>query len=241
MKSRLTAIVHQAFCFKNGKKRYEYIVVNYNSTYFVKNNSNAKHKYTEHDIVRMINFLIDNIFVECGGEVFQQVICISMGTNCAPLLADIFLYSYEAEFIQTLIRSGKRHLAKSFNFTYRYIDDVFSLNNHKFSDYVYDIYPVELEIKETTDDQYHSSFLDLLLEIDKDSRLRVKIYDKRDEFNFDIVNFPFLCGNIPQSPSYGVYISQLIRYARASTIYDDFLSRSCRLTSKLGMVMNGLG
>ena len=72
---------------------------------------------------------------------------IPMGTNCAPLLADIFLYSYEAEFIQTLIKSGKRHLAKSFNFTYRYIDDVLSLNNHKFSDYVYDIYPVELEIR----------------------------------------------------------------------------------------------
>ena len=70
LKSRLTAIVHQAFCFKNGKKRYEYIVVNYNSTYFVKDHSNAKHKYTEHDIVRMINFLIDNIFVECGGDVF---------------------------------------------------------------------------------------------------------------------------------------------------------------------------
>ena len=77
----------------------------------------------------------------------------------SPLLADIFLYSYEAEFIQTLVKSGKRQLAKSFNFTYRYIhlleyiDDVFSLNNHKFSDYVYDIYPVELKIKETTDDQ----------------------------------------------------------------------------------------
>ena len=90
-----------------------------------------------------------------------------------------------------------------------------------------------METKETTDDQYHSSFLDLLLEIDKDSRLRVKIYDKRDDCNFDIVNFPFLCDNVPQSPSYGVYISQLIRYARASTLYDDFLSRSCRLTSKL--------
>ena len=105
-------------------------------------------------------------------------------------------------------KSGKRHLAKPFNFTYRYIDDVFSLNNHKFSDYVYDIYPVELEIKETADDQYHSSFLDLLLKNDKDGRLRVKIYDKRDDFNFDIVNFSFLCGNVPQSPSYGVYISQ---------------------------------
>ena len=109
-----------------------------------------------------------------------------------------------------------------------YIDDVFSLNNHKFSDNVYDIYPVELEIKETTDDQYHSLFLDLLLEIDKDSRLRVKIYDKWDDFNFDIVNFPFICENVPKSPSYGVYISRLIRYAHASTVYDDFLSRSCR-------------
>ena len=155
-----------------------------------------------------------------------------MGTNCALLLADISLYSYETEFIQTLIKSGKRHLAKSFNFTYRNIDDVFSLNNHKFRYYVYDKYPVELEIKETTDDQYRSSFIDLLLNIEKDSRLRVKIYDKRDDFNFDIVNFPFLCGNVPQSPSYGVYVYQLIRYARACTLYDDFLSRSCRLTSK---------
>ena len=130
-------------------------------------------------------------------------------------------------------KSGKRHLAKLFNFTYRYIDDVFSLNNLKFSDYVYDIYPVELEIKETADDQYHSPFLDLLLKNDKDGRLRVKIYDKRDDLNFDIVNFLFLCGNVPQSPSYGVYIFQLIRCARASTLNDEFLSRSCRLTSKL--------
>ena len=88
-----------------------------------------------------------------------------------------------------------------------------------------------MEIKETTDNSTSSSFLELLLEFDNDNRLRVKIYDKRDDFN--IVNYPFLCGNIPHSPSYGVYISHLIRYARASTLYDDFVSRSSRLTSKL--------
>ena len=70
---------------------------------------------TADDIVRMIFFLIDNIFEECGGEIFQQVIGIPMGTYCAPLLADIFLYSYEAELIPTLIKSGKHHLAKSFH------------------------------------------------------------------------------------------------------------------------------
>ena len=115
-------------------------MVGHTSTYFVKNNSNAKNKYTEDDIVRMLDFLIDNIFVECGGVIFQQVIGIPMGTNCAPLLADLFLYSYEAEFIQTLIKSGKRHLAKSFCFTFRYIDDVLSINNPTFGDYINIIY-----------------------------------------------------------------------------------------------------
>ena len=130
-----------------------------------------------------------------------------MGTNCAPLLADLFSYSCEAEFIQTLIKSGKRHLANSFNFTYRYIDDVLSLNNPLFSDHIDDIYPSELEIKDTTDAHDHASYLDLLLSYGQTNRLQVKLYDKRDDFNFNIVNFPFMCSNIPQSPAYGVYIS----------------------------------
>ena len=135
LKARLSELIKNAFKCKNGKKRYEYIVVGHNSTYFVKNTSNAKNKYTEDDIVRMLDFFIDNIFVECGGAIFQQIIGIPMGTNCAPLLADLFLY-YEAEFIQTLIKSGKRHLAKSFCFTFRYIDDVLSINNPTFGDYI---------------------------------------------------------------------------------------------------------
>ena len=154
----------------------------------------------------MLEFLIDNIFVECGGVIFQQVIGIPMGINCAPLLADMFLYSYEAEFIQTLIKSGKRHLAKSFHFTYRYIDDVLSINNPKFGDYIDYIYPVELEIKDTTDAYHQAYYLDLDLSYNRDKRLQVKLYDKRDDFNFNIDNFPFLSSNIPQSPAYGVYV-----------------------------------
>ena len=61
------------------------------------------------------------------------------------------------------------------------------------------------------------------LSYNRDKRLQVKLYDKRDDFNFNIVNFPFLSSNIPQSPAYGVYVSQLIRYARASSAYSDFL------------------
>ena len=109
----------------------------------------------------MIDFLIDNIFVDFGGRIFQQTIGIPMGTNCAPLLADLFLYSYEAEFIQNLIKEGNRTLAKMFNLTFRYIDDVLSLNNKVFSDNLHRIYPPELKIKDTTDTLYAVSYLDL--------------------------------------------------------------------------------
>ena len=60
-----------------------------------------------------------------------------------------------------------------------------------------------------------------------------KIYDKRDEFDFDIVNFPFMDGDVPRSTSYGVYISQLIRFARVSSLVADFNARSKSLTAKL--------
>jgi hypothetical protein len=99
----------------------------------------------------MLEFLIENIFVIFGGRVFQQTVGIPMGTQCAPLLADLFLLSHEADFIQGLLKKNEKKLARSFNFTFRYIDDVLSLNNSTFAAFVNRIYLVELEIKNTTD------------------------------------------------------------------------------------------
>ena len=70
-----------------------------------------------------------------------------MGTNCAPLLADLFLYSYENEFLDNMIRSGHRRLAISFNLCYRYIDDLIVFNNKKFLDYLKEIYPSQLTVE----------------------------------------------------------------------------------------------
>ena len=95
----------------------------------------------------MIEFLIDNIFVQFGGRLFRQVIGIPMGTNCAPLLADLFLYSYENEFLDNMIRSGHRRLARSFNLCYRYIDDLIVFNNKKFLDYLKEIYLSQLTVE----------------------------------------------------------------------------------------------
>ena len=62
--------------------------------------TDAPQKYSDADVIKMLEYLIDNVFVEFGGRIFQQTIGIPMGTNCAPLLADLFLYSYKAEFVQ---------------------------------------------------------------------------------------------------------------------------------------------
>jgi hypothetical protein len=78
---------------------------------------------------------------------------------------------------------------------------------------------LHLEIKETTDTASSASFLDLYLEFDDSGQLSTKIYNKRDDFNFKIINFQNMCSNIAASPAYGVYISQLICYARASSNY----------------------
>jgi hypothetical protein len=132
-----------------------------------------------------------------------------------------------------LLKKNEKKLARSFNFTFRYIDDVLSLNNSRFGDFVDRIYPIEFEIKNTTDTDRSASYIDLHLEIDSRGRLRRKLYDKRDDFNVPIVNFPFICSNFSTAPAYGVYISQMIRYSGACCSYQDFLDRGLLLTWKL--------
>ena len=143
LKDRLTSIIRNAFIFKHGNRRYKYLVLGHEETYFVKEHSDSKSKYSEDEIIKMLEFLVDNIFVVFAGKVFQQTVGIPMGTNCAPLLADIFLYSYEADFIQSLLSTGKKHLASRLNLTYRYIDDVLSINNQEFENYLGQMYPAE--------------------------------------------------------------------------------------------------
>jgi hypothetical protein len=119
-----------------------------------------------------------------------------MGTDCVLLLADLFLYSYEADLIQELLKKNEKKIARSFNSTFRYIDHVLSLTNSRFGEFVDRIYPIEVEIKHTTDTDRFASYLDLHLEIDSEGLLRTKIYDTRYDFNFPIVNFPFKCSNV---------------------------------------------
>ena len=205
-----------------------HVKVGRNESYFTSDPLNGDNKYTANDICKMTEFLVDNIYVRFGGQLFRQMVGIPM---CAPLLADLFLY--ENEFFDKLIKEGKRKLARKFNLSYHDIDDLISFNNKRFKEFISDIYPKELTISETTESTSIASYLNLLFIRDRNNNITTKLYDKCDAFGFHIVNFPFLSSNIPSAPSYGVYASQLIRYARCCSNYSDFLLRHRALVTRL--------
>jgi hypothetical protein len=101
-------LILQTWPKKNGQRRYKYLVLGRDISYFVKHHSDSTKKFSEADIFNILEFLIDNTFAMFGGRVFQQSVGIPLGTNCAPLLADLFLYSYEADFIQGLLKKNEK-------------------------------------------------------------------------------------------------------------------------------------
>ena len=146
--------------------------------------------YAADNICQMIKFLIDTIFVQFGGCLFRQVIGIPMGTNCVPLLADLFPYSYENELLDNMMRSGHRRLARSFNLCYRYTDDLTVFNNKTFLEYLQEIYPFQLTVDKPDKSDHLADYLDLTFIIDSGGKLSTRLYDNRDDFDFHIVNFP---------------------------------------------------
>ena len=170
--------------------------------------------------------------MQFGGKVFQQIVGIPMGTNCAPLIADLFLYCYEKDFMSNLHKSKRLDLVDMFNDTSRYLDDILSIDNPEFEKHIPDIYPTELQLNKANASDKETPFLDLNIKI-FGSDIHTSVYDKRDDFGFPIVNFPWLSGDVPRLPSYGIYISQLVRFARCCTSVFDFHSKNKQITCKL--------
>ena len=155
-----------------------------------------------------------------------------MGTYCAPLVADLFLFCYERDFMKSHSDDKQADVIDAFNTKSRYLDDILNINNVYFDNMVSQMYSSELQFNKVNTSETEATFLDLHLSISYDI-VSTKIYGKRDDFDFLIVNFQFLDGDVPRSTSYGVYISQLIRFARASSYISDFNTRNKLLTQKL--------
>ena len=130
----------------------------------------------------------------------------------------------------SLSPENQADIIEAFNSTSRYLDDLLNIDNIYFEQMVNRIHPAELQLNKANSSDTEAPVLDLNLSISY-CTVSTKIYDKRDDF--DIVNCPFLDGDVPRRTSYGVYISQLIRFTKASSNVSDFNYRNKALTSKL--------
>lgn len=183
-------------------------------------------------VCEALSFLLDNIYIRFGSNCFRQMVGIPMGTNCAPLVADLFLFCYERDFMLSLNKNSQADVIETFNSTSGYLDDLLNIDNVYFEHMVDKIYPKELQLNKANASDTEAPFLDLFLTI-SNGTISSKIYDKRDDFGFGVVNFPFLDGDVSRAMSYGIYISQLIRFARSCNHVDDFNERNRILTEKL--------
>ena len=123
--------------------------------------------------------------------------------------------------MSNLHKSKQYDLIDMFNDNSRYLDDIFTIDNPEFEKHIPDIYPPELPLNKAITSDKETSFLDLNIKV-VGSDVHNSVYDKRDDFGFPIVDFPWFSGDVPRLPSYVVYISQLVRFARCCTSVSDY-------------------
>ena len=189
--------------------------------------------YTCQEVLEMFSFLINNIYVKFKGIVYKQIVGIPMGCDCAPQVADLFLYWYEHSYILKAI-ADKNPVIHTLKYARRYIDDLNIPNaSRKLCDIITkEIYPEDLSIVATNDSKLNTTFLDLDIRVDNNMFI-CKLYDKRRDFPFKVVTFPNLKSNVPNGGSYGTFVGELYRISKSSSDHRDFIVDVRQLVVKL--------
>ena len=208
-----------------------YIACNERQAFFTSEDTKRYKLWSCQNVCEALIYLLDNIYIRFGTKLYRQIVGIPMGTNCAPLVADLFLFCYERDFMTSLSDVKQAEIIEAFKSTSRYLDDLLNIDNPYFEGMVNRIYPPELQLKKLIPliPKPHFWICIYLFQTDL-FHLKFMISEMSD---FDIVNFPFLDGDVPRSTSYRVYISQLIRFARVSSHVVDSNARNKSLTAKL--------
>jgi len=230
LKEKLKWVVEKAFCGGSN----QWIRVHGTGAKFDNGTKKKSGKlYTKDSIHEMIEFIIDNAIFSVGNRAYRQIIGIPMGTDPAPFMANLYLFYYEFQYMTRLTDEDFGVAKRFYGHTKRFIDDLVTLNNNSHLEENWkNIYPHQLVLNKENEEDSKASFLDIDIQI-KCSCFDTKIYDKRDAFNFDIINYPDIKGNIPENPAYGVCVGQLLRIGRNTTNIVNFVSRAKLLITKL--------
>ena len=112
-----------------------------------------------------LTFLLDNIYIRFGSKLYRQIVGIPMGTNCGPLIVDLFLFYYERDFMLSLSDDNQSAVNEAFSSTSWYLDDLLNIDNIFFDSMVNHIYPSELQLNKANVSDTEASFLYLHLSI----------------------------------------------------------------------------
>ena len=217
------------FCFNGGKKNY--IKINKWGRAFWGKKTKDSIGFTKNQLKVAVKHLIENCYFSVGNTVLRQAIGIPMGIDPAPFWANLFLYAYEFNYMSDLIASDKVK-ARHFHSIKRFIDDLLALNDGgEFGRVHKDIYPSELELK-VEHSGSHASFLNLYISI-IEGIFVYKLFDKRDDFPFNIVRMPYVSSNIPESIFYSAMVGEFLRIARSTLLFSDFLPKTRELIHRL--------
>ena len=229
IKEKLIDLIERKQLYKNEGTLY--LACNDKKAFFTSSDHTGYKLWSCQNVCDALSYLLDSIYIRFGNKLYRQIVGIPIGRNCAPLVADFFLFCYEKDFLTTLSGYNQADIIETFTSTSRYLDDLLNIVNPYFEGMVNQISP-ELQLNKANTSDTEAPFLDLHLSI-SNGFVSSKIYDKRDDFDFDIVNFPFLDGDVPCRPSYGVYISQPMGFARVCSHVEDLNARNKCLTAKL--------
>lgn len=200
--------------------------------------SSELHKFTKSDLITAVTWLIGNTFLVNGGICRRQAIGIPMGTNCAPTLANLYLYAYESAYIDKLLASSHEAIATQFHMTFRLIDDVLSVDNPYWTSAISasqgngGMYPAALSLNDTTINSQQVRFLGMSI-CDIGGKLSFDVFDKRREFPFTVCRYPHKCSMIPTYIAYGVFTGLLHRYYRICTQFSQFVLNASLLARTL--------
>ena len=110
-----------------------------------------------------LHYLLDNIFLRFGSKLCRHIVGIPMGINCAPLVADLFLFYYERDFMLSLSDKNQTDIIEAFNSSSRYLDDFLNIDNPYFEQMVGQIYPTELQLNKANSSDTETPILDMNL------------------------------------------------------------------------------
>jgi len=198
------------------------------NTFFSKKEYNGYYCFDAVLLKKAIHFLLHNTFVSFGGIVLRQVRGIPMGGNSSSQFADLSLAKSEFNYMKSLLTDKKIGLAKLLSNNARYVDDVSIFNYLNFANLISNIYPVDLVMERSGDNNKLVNYLDIQINISQSS-ISTELYHKVNDFNFPVVMYTFPHGNMPEDIGYNVFYGQLLRYSIICSHILSFIASSNRL------------